>query len=68
MSNRKPKLKPCPFCGELPSGPLALGNRLFRVMCCNALCAAAPFVTRDSRRGATGQWNTRRQSRRKRNA
>lgn len=57
MSERWPKLKPCPFCGEQPlkdvfRGPV--GPVYFNLLCCRGL-----HVCGGSRKDAAAKWNTR---------
>lgn len=55
-----PKLKPCPFCGEKPSGPTwieYLGE--YEIACVNKRCLVSAIVTQTTIEHAYAVWNQR---------
>ncbi len=58
LKPRKPKLKPCPFCGVMPDSSSL--DRWFAILKCkNPKCYVAPGVSHAERREAIRRWNRR---------
>lgn len=51
------KLKPCPFCGGLPSWTIFNGGYL--LVCANSNCFANIKIMGNSEKEASDKWNTR---------
>lgn len=60
---RKPKLKPCPFCGRavtLEGGESALtGSKLFRIVCNRSTCPDPFWHLEEDRKTLIRRWNRR---------
>jgi Lar family restriction alleviation protein len=61
MSDKQPKLKPCPFCGEQPiMRPWHGGGPRKRMISCDSeFCRVSPQVTGETPKEAIASWNRR---------
>lgn len=57
----KPKLKPCPWCGQVPKAVTRLCADAFVVRCMNPYCRIQPrhYCHSSTETGALEDWNTR---------